>query len=327
MFMERRHSALALLLCLCTSAPSRADDIQARLKKAVEADKRIVTTFKEALDYLGKNFDLKFEIDLKAFAANDLPNPEKKEIRLIMTRGESVDALVRWTLKEVSAMYDIRDDTIVVVPWWNQGKRRFMPPLLTQAAGFDEPMGDSLRNVLNEMSFSWALRIVVDTEAFKAEGLPDPLALKVWVPRTSSASMDSTLRLTLPQVQAVYEIRGDALFVVPNRLANKPRHLPAYSAEQIKAMEALGDLVSKKEIEIDKDFEAPVTDVIGFICDRCDLTIIVDPSELAIPIEEKARAKQGKYKFNEFMALILKGIKATYRIEPDHIRIVRQRES
>ena len=91
---------------------------------------------------------------------------------------------------------------------------------------------------------------------------------------------------------------------------------------------ALMEKVSNlKMIELDRNVDAPVKDVLEFLSDRYDLTIILDPTELKDAGEERAHIEKGKYKPDELLKFVLKGIKATYRIEPDHIRIVRQRES
>jgi hypothetical protein len=199
---------------------------------------------------------------------------------------------------------------------------------LMKIVDIDKSIEEPLKRVLAYLSDRFDLKIEVDTTAFVAEQGKDPSGLRIWLPKAPGVTLDTVFRLTLPQIQAVYEIREKTIVIVPITNQNKRRQFPPYSDQQVKAAEKLKEKVSNlKMIELDPSIDAPVKDVLEFLSDRYDLTIIVDPTELKDAVEEKVHIEKGEYKLSELLKVVLKGIKATYRIEPDHIRIVRQRES
>jgi hypothetical protein len=199
---------------------------------------------------------------------------------------------------------------------------------LMKVVDIDRAIEAPVKDVLAYLSDRFDLKIEVDAAAFAAEKGKDPSRLRIALPKAPGIFIDSIFRLTLPQIQAVYEIRDKTIAIVPDTSRDKRRQFPPYSDKQIKAAEKLQEKVSNlKLIELDNNIDSPVRHVMEFLSDRYNLTIIIDLAELGTAGEEKAHIEKGNYDFKELMTVVLKSIKATYRIEPDHIRIVRQRES
>jgi len=204
---------------------------------------------------------------------------------------------------------------------------------LLKVVDIDKAVEESLKSIIGYLSDRFDLKIEIDKAAFAAEKRQDPSKSRIFLPKCPGITLDTVLRLALPQLDAVYEIRDKGIAIVPAIQDGKRRQFPPYSKDQLKILKqaeiqrGLGEKVSKLKVDLDKSIDAPVKDVLEFLSDRYDLTIIIDPTELRNAGEEMVHIEKGKYTFKELMSIVLKGIKATYRVEPDHIRIVRQRES
>jgi hypothetical protein len=184
-----------------------------------------------------------------------------------------------------------------------------------------------LKDVIRYLSERYAIKIEVDDNAFEMEKLKDPRDLRASVPKMNTVFFDTVLRLALASCNAVYEVRGDSIIIVPSRNLGKAREFPARSKVQKNAQRELAERATKWEPDVEKEFEAPIKDIVEFLSDRFDVTIVIDYAELRGLGNNRARIKAGKTTFDDVMKQILKEVGATYRIEPDHIRIVRQRES
>ncbi|HLW65071.1 MAG TPA: DUF4974 domain-containing protein [Gemmataceae bacterium] len=184
-----------------------------------------------------------------------------------------------------------------------------------------------LKDVLRYLSDQYGLKIEVDNAAFETEKLKDPRDMRARIPKMDPVFLDTMLRLALDSCNAVYEVRGDSIIIMPNRNLGKVREFPARSEAQKKAQKELAERVSKWQPEVEKEFEAPIKDIVEFLSDRFDITILIDYIELSGLGNNRARIKAGKTTFDDVMKQMLKDVDATYRVEPDYIRIVRKRQS
>jgi len=184
------------------------------------------------------------------------------------------------------------------------------------------------KEALGYLSRFHGLKIEIDEEAFARENRKNPKDMRTSIAKMDGVFVNTFLRYVLLQADAIYIIRDKSIVIVPNTEKGKPLSFPPYSEKELKAQEQLRDAVAKKgELKIEKDVEGPILDTSDLLNNQLHLRLIIDPAEFKGAGGEKAVIKAGKYAFKDLMAELLKGIKATFQIEPDHIRIVRQRES
>jgi hypothetical protein len=204
-----------------------------------------------------------------------------------------------------------------------------IPAFFKQRVDFDKAIESPFKDVVEFLGRKFGWKLEVDYKAFESEGLKNPKDARIRLPKMPNYFPDTILRLVASQAGGVYEIRDGTAVIVPNQSQGKPRSFPPLTDEQKKAQKELRDYVSKKQIVLNTaDLEAPLKDLMEFVADRCGLTIMFDSRRLPKFAEEtRGKIEKGSHTFDEVMKQALKPIKATYVIEPDHIRIVPQEES
>jgi hypothetical protein len=170
-------------------------------------------------------------------------------------------------------------------------------------------------------------KVEIDFAAFEKEKLKIPDDQQLCIPKMPQVFGDTMLRLVASQIHGVYEVRDGMVRIVPEVQDGKPRSFPPFTEMQNKARRELRERVAKIQVDVEKEIDAPIKDIVEFIGDRFDVTFIFDLVELKNVGNNRAHINAGKSDFDDLMKQMLKDVNATYRIEPDHIRIVRQRES
>jgi hypothetical protein len=185
----------------------------------------------------------------------------------------------------------------------------------------------SAADVQRFLSEKLGCKVEFDYDAFDKEKLKIGGDQELFIPKMPNMFGDTMLRLIASQIRGVYEIRDGAVWIVPNVKDGKPRSFPPYTKALDKARRELRQRVENIPVDVEKDVDAPIEDIVDFISDRFDLVLIIDFIELKGLGNKRAHINAGKSNFDDLMKQMLKDVEATYRIEPDHIRIVRQRKS
>src|SRR5262249_26384863 len=140
---------------------------------------------------------------------------------------------------------------------------------------FDGPANTDLEY----LSDRYDTPIVFDQVAFKKEKVKDaPYQRTVYVPKLSAVRLETTLRLILDQLDAMYEIRGQQIVVVPNLRDGKPLKYPPPTDAQKQAQRAMRERLEKTEADISKPFDGNLKSLLDYFEDRHSLDIIIDPT-------------------------------------------------
>ena len=216
---------------------------------------------------------------------------------------------------------------LALVPQYAHGDE--IPAILKKRVDIDKAMEVPLKDAVQFLVDKFGWKLEVDYKAFAAEKLNNPKDISIRLPKMPNYFPDTILRMVASQVGGVYEIRKGAAVIVPIQKQGNSRSFPPLIEEQKKAQKELREYVAKREIALNTaDIEAPLKDIMEFVSDRSGLTIMFDSRRLPkFAEEERGTIKKGTHSFDEVMKQALKPIKATYVIEPDHIRIVPQSES
>jgi hypothetical protein len=223
MFRQAVCVLSSAVLVFLVASVGRADDIRVKLEKNVDMDKPIEAPLNEVLDQFAKKWQLKFEIDAKAFAKEKLANPGGTKINLGEMRGLPLDWILRTALFQAKVVYEIRNGAVVIVPSSSDGKPRFFPPLLGQHINIDKRIEAPLKDVLQFLSDRFGTHAEIDSVEFSGEKRETPDNSRVVLEEMSDVSLDSAFRSLLKQVGAVYEFSGNSMIIVPDQKKGKPR--------------------------------------------------------------------------------------------------------
>jgi hypothetical protein len=202
-----------------------------------------------------------------------------------------------------------------------------VPAELTKRWEFEKAIETPLHEWVAFLARRNGLKIEFDADAFEAEKREVPKNARTALPNMSGLFVDTALRYALDQAQAIYEIHGRTIVIVPNTSAGKPRTYPPFSEVQRKAQKELLDSAATKRIEVQQDLEAPLMDIFELIAHQSPLRILMTPDQKKVIGESRVKVEKGKYTFDEIMKQVLKGLKSTYQVQPDHIRIISNSES
>jgi len=195
---------------------------------------------------------------------------------------------------------------------------------LVKNVDLDKPFEADLKDVLTFLSDRFDLKIEVDQEAFAIEKRKDPIFFRVASPPMPGVFLDTTLRFMLTQADAVYELRGKSIVVVPNRSKGLPVRFPDYTRAQKeeirKRQKELEDRLLQLRVETG-NIDASIKEALEFITDAHKVAILIDPKIKKIA-DSNVNLSKGTYTFDELMGQILKNTNATYKIRGDHILIV-----
>jgi hypothetical protein len=142
---------------------------------------------------------------------------------------------------------------------------------LRDGIGPRSPLADTLE-FLGER---YGVSVTVDRDAFKARGIDDVAKRPVGLPKLLGVRLDFTLHLLLSEVGATYRVRDGKVVVEPLADA-KPlaERLPEGRPEREK--EASEKLARSVELRHGLDDRTPLRDVLQFLSDRYDMTIVID---------------------------------------------------
>ena len=201
------------------------------------------------------------------------------------------------------------------------------PPIeLTKAIDFEKPVERPLHEVIDLLSNTYGLKIEVDKEAFAAEKREFPNDIKAWLPRFPSMHLETALRFALAPADAVFEIRGKTIVIVPNQKQGKAVSFPPHSQA---GSQRHKDLLARmaKTVEMERDVEAPLKDVLEFLQDRFDFTVVLTPAQARRLGESRVKIDKGEFTVGDILKQTLKQVKSSYLVEPDYIRVVPRQES
>jgi hypothetical protein len=223
-------SGLALFVA-AAPAPPVPQPTAAKLTKRVKFDgfNDVKTTLREALDLLAKQFDLTFDVNDRAFAAENQPDVPKAEIiqaaPLPPLKNVRLDAVLRKVLARVpcesGATYMLRDDLIEVTTRQAQAAEvwgEFNGPRLPLVnATLDKvPLEDALKDLAEQAEFN----VLLDNRAgergktpvsARLRNLPLDTALRLLSDMADlrSVHIDNALYVTTKENAAAVEARLD----------------------------------------------------------------------------------------------------------------------
>jgi len=174
------------------------------------------------------------------------------------------------------------------------GRAADPPTELAKGVDFPKPVEAPLHEVVDLLSREFGLKTEVDLQAFAAEKRDYPKNAQVSIPRMPSMYLETALRYALSPADAVFEIRGKTIVVVPNRKQGKLVEFPPHSRA---GSQRHKDLLARmaKSVDIDKDIEAPLKDVLEFLQDRFDFTIALTSSQKTTIGETRVKIQNANY--------------------------------
>jgi hypothetical protein len=200
---------------------------------------------------------------------------------------------------------------------------------LDKSVDIDKAIEAPFRDVAGFLADRFDVKLVVDRDAFKAEKAELPDDKKVKVPKIPNAMLDTALRFMLSQANAVYEVRANQIVIVPNRKNGKPSAFPPVSDARKALIKMQRESLSKlTPLEIERPIEGPFKGILDFICDRFDVTIIVDTLAFEKRTmdenvwDKRVKLSAMKGSFDAILKKTLAQIKGTYELHGDHILIV-----
>jgi hypothetical protein len=229
----------------------RIEEIRKKLAQRVRLDKGIDanTPLEDAIEWLGKTYDLKFTIDSKAFTAAGLPNIKERPVQLAKMVDLKLSRVLQFLLADVetnacAVRYRIQPDGVAIVPITEeelvkQGEPERDPPekaleqKLSQVVNLDKGIdgGTPLKDALEFLSDRYDLTLLIDNKAFAGIGVPKVEECPVQLPPTVGMKMETVLHMLLRQIRGeVAETTGT--FVLEDRHV---LIVPAYQAGAISA--------------------------------------------------------------------------------------------
>jgi hypothetical protein len=149
---------------------------------------------------------------------------------------------------------------------------------LDRKIDIDKAIDAPLKDVLKFLADRFNVKFSIDKENFMKEGRKGDLEqIRVTLPKMPGASLALTCRILLPSVDAVYEVRNNQVVIVPDTKDRKPRPFPPPTENQKESVKRVREHVAKSAVELkEPGIEAPLKDVLEFLTDRYDLTILLD---------------------------------------------------
>ena len=191
-----------------------------------------------------------------------------------------------------------------------------------------KPLEGKFKDMLELLSSRHEIEIVIDQQAFTKREIADFEQTKVTTPKMDEFFVDTMLREVLQQVNAVYEVHGQRVVVVPRSRDGKTHSFPAMTAKQRKAQVELEKRLVKPIVEIEKEFDGDLKDILEFLSDRIEVPIIVDQYAFRSlagkpdPRTTKVQLSPGKDSLPNFLNSLLKQVGGRYQIRSDHLRIL-----
>jgi hypothetical protein len=196
---------------------------------------------------------------------------------------------------------------------------------LVKSVDFDKAIEAPLKDVLEFLSDRFDLKIQIDVAAFKEENHDNPGEMRISLPILRNAFLDTCLRDALVQIGAVYEIHPNGLVILPKMDHRKERRFPRLAVDADETTKPLREKISKKQLELPADIAVTLKEFVELLSDQYNLAVIIDPVERKKMEMERVQIKKGTYTFQDALGQALERVKATYSIEADHVRIVRQK--
>ncbi len=178
------------------------------------------------------------------------------------------------------------------------------------------------------MEDRYEIKFVVDRPAFAKEKIQEPGSRAAQIPKLPGVSLDTMLRLLLEQTDAVFEIRGQQIVILPNRDGTKRRSFPPYTQAQLAARKTMREKIAKLQIKVYKDFDGELKDILEGMSDQHGVSIIIDAAEFrrARKVDavgqSRVKLKSGTLPVPQALDKITGQIKGRYEIYGDHIRIL-----
>ncbi|OAI46637.1 hypothetical protein AYO44_11010 [Planctomycetaceae bacterium SCGC AG-212-F19] len=286
------------------TADPRDQDVRRRLARVVVLERGIDpnTPLKDALEYLTKRFDLEFRVDEKAFAAAGVEAVDERTVslpRLAVPLGTILRLLLRQIDPDNGQVsgYRIEQGVVVLAPaFYDTAEERFprgLPQRLFQPVRCDrEPYDQTLADALTAYGKLYGQKLVLDHKAFAEVGEPDPDRYPLAGRGRELAEepcLLEILNLILWQVdgptwKSYLRVQDGALEITAAKHDSAQAKMLAAHREMIDEYWGMwtgtprGDVTLRQKVLLDKgiDPNTPLIDVLEFLSDRWDLTIVVD---------------------------------------------------
>jgi hypothetical protein len=201
--------------------------------------------------------------------------------------------------------------------------------MMDKIVDIEKPFDGDLKDLLEYLADRYEIKFVVDAPAFATEKIELPGSRKVQLPKLPGVSLDTVLRYLLAQTDAVFEFRGQAIVILPNREGTKHRNFPPDSQAQPAARKAMRDKIAKLKFTVSKDFDGELKEILEGISDQHGISIIIDAAEFRharsvdavdrTEIKLKAGTSTVPQALDKIVGQIKKG---RYEIFGDHVRIL-----
>jgi len=180
----------------------------------------------------------------------------------------------------------------------------------------------ALEDLILDLAVCYGCKIGIDNNAFAAENRKSAAAVKINVPNVHRLSLDSVLRIVLPKVDAVYEIRDNAVVVVPNTMNAQARSFPPLTAEQIKAQKKLREELATplEGRDRDRDIEQQIRRLVLDLMPN-QVSSVID-KRLDKAMERVIHINLGRGTTGSLLQKVLDEAGAIYDVQPDYIRII-----
>lgn len=193
---------------------------------------------------------------------------------------------------------------------------------------FDRPIDAPLGDVTEFLSDRFDVTITFDGDAFSHEKMKIPRHAGIKLRKLQEVTLDTLLRLPLSQAEAVYEVRGNTVVILPDKKDGKRRPFPPLSEARKEAIKKQRAKVAELILNVDMKIDAKLYDIVDYIEDKCQLTIFIDEfafiatktdSDVA---SARVTLERANKPLDSTMKAIMKQINGKYELWGDHIRIV-----
>ncbi|MFL5339332.1 MAG: hypothetical protein ACJ8F7_04115 [Gemmataceae bacterium] len=184
---------------------------------------------KDILDFLAARYKIEIAVDSQLFTKNEVSALEQTKVSTLKMDGLFVDTMLREILRQANVVYEIRGQTVVVVPTGRDGKLRTFPALTEKqlqaqrelrlrVAKLEVPLermfeGD-LKDILEFISDRFEVPILVDAPSFKEAAKGDVRTARIKL-GLGKQPVPKVLDALMQQIEGRYQIQSDHIRIVP----------------------------------------------------------------------------------------------------------------
>jgi RNA polymerase sigma factor (sigma-70 family) len=223
--------------------------LREKLAKVINLEKGIApnTPLKDALEFLASQYDFKFAIDAKAFAADGAPKVEEHPVLLPKMMGVSLGTVLSLLSLQVVGdqtvgCWHVRAGTVVVTtdvllfgPFFDSpaapGLKKVLDKPITLDMGFGA--NTTLNEALEFLCDKFDVTIIIDARSFAATGVEKVEEMPVQLPAQKNVKLGDVLRLLVAQVKG--DTFEGGIIACRDFVAVVPQHMQLAKKEPLTA--------------------------------------------------------------------------------------------